>query len=202
MQSNKTTLDQVFIEKNRNSMRKIIVFLVPFLLYSCKSDTFPKPKSYLNLQYPKAEYHRISKNCPYTFDISKQATYRQHHNCWASVHYPKLKATLHMTYREVDNNLFDILKEVEKLTFKHTIKADAIQSKQFENHLKKVYSTLYKIEGNVATNIQFKATDSVRNVLAGALYFDVKPNYDSILPAISYIEKDIVRLVESLKWKN
>ncbi len=183
-------------------MKKWIVFWVLILTYSCKSDTFPKPKAYLSLQYPKADYRPVSNDCPYTFDISKQAIYREYHNCWASVRYPKLKATLHITYRKVDNNLFDILKEVEKLTFKHTIKADAIQSKQFENQIKKVYSTLYKIEGNVATNIQFKATDSVKNVLAGALYFDVKPNYDSILPAVSYIEKDIVRLVESLLWKN
>ncbi len=183
-------------------MKKIIVFLVLILIYSCKNDTFPKPKSYLSLQYPKANYYRVSNDCPYTFDISKQATYRQHHNCWASIRYPKLKATLHITYRKVDNNLFDILKEVEKLTFKHTIKADAIHSKQFENQSKKVYGTLYKIEGNVATNLQFKATDSAKNVLAGALYFDVKPNYDSILPAVSYIEKDIMQLVESLRWKN
>ncbi len=182
-------------------MKKILIVFILIGIYSCKGDTFPKPKSYLSLQYPVAHYKGISNDCPYTFEISDQATYRQHHNCWASIRYPKLRATLHITYRKVNNNLFEILKEVEKLTFEHTIKADAIQSKQYENALRNVYSTLYKIEGNVATNIQFKATDSVKNVLAGALYFDVKPNYDSILPAVTYIEKDIVKLVESLRWK-
>ena len=60
---------------------------------------------------------------------------------------------------------------------------------------------MYIIEGNVATNIQFRATDSVKHVLSGALYFYAKPNYDSIVPAIKYIEKDIMHLVETLEWK-
>ena len=60
---------------------------------------------------------------------------------------------------------------------------------------------MYVIEGSVATNIQFRVTDSVKNVLAGALYFYTKPNYDSILPAVKYIEKDIVHLVETIQWK-
>lgn len=95
----------------------------------------------------------------------------------------------------------EILTEVEKLTFKHTIKADAITPKIYENKNKRVFATLYVVEGNVATNIQFKATDSTKNVLAGALYFDVKPNYDSILPAVNYLKKDITHLMETLTWK-
>jgi hypothetical protein len=42
----------------------------------------------------------------------------------------------------------------------------------------------------------------VKNVLAGALYFYTKPNYDSILPAVKYIEKDIIHLVETIEWEN
>lgn len=175
--------------------------LVGFLLYSCKNTTIPKPKSYLNLQYPKATYQKTDSNCPYTFEISNLATFQQRSNCWATIQYPKLKASLHLTYRAVDNNLPEILTEVEKLTFKHTIKADAITPKIYENKNKRVFATLYVVEGNVATNIQFKATDSTKNVLAGALYFDVKPNYDSILPAVNYLKKDITHLMETLTWK-
>ena len=43
--------------------------------------------------------------------------------------------------------------------------------------------------------------DSVNHFLSGALYFETKPNYDSTLPAISYIQKDIMRFIESLRWK-
>lgn len=181
---------------------KITLFCISLLnFYSCDSDTLPKPKSYLALKYPKATYHKISEKCPYDFEVSNQAVLNQKSNCWATVEYPKLKAKLYITYRKVDHNLLEILKEIEELTFKHTIKADAINSKQYENRLKKIYSVLYMVEGNVASNIQFRVTDSVKNVLGGALYFDVKPNYDSITPAINYIKKDVEHLIETLHWQ-
>jgi gliding motility-associated lipoprotein GldD len=178
-----------------------VLLILTLLLFSCKDDTLPKPKSYLQLQYPENEYVKVNSQCPYTFEISKYALISFQHNCWAKIEYPNLKATIHITYRSVDGNLNEILQEVEKLTFEHTIKADAISDRAFDNIQKKVYAKLYNVDGNVATNVQFSATDSVKNVLSGALYFYAKPNYDSIVPAIKYIEKDMMRLVETLEWK-
>ncbi|MGK0308599.1 MAG: gliding motility-associated lipoprotein GldD, partial [Urechidicola sp.] len=107
------------------------------------------------------------------------------------------------TYREVNNNLEDVLREVEKLTFEHTVKADGIGVGQpFENKVSNVYGKIINVEGNVASNLQFHVTDSVKNVLYGSLYFNVKPNYDSILPSVMHIEKDIKNLMESVEWKN
>lgn len=177
------------------------IVLVAIFLGSCGGDTLPKPKSYLKLQYPVATYKNVASNCPFTFEASTYAKVEIKNNCWAKIEYPNLKATIHITYREVDNNLEDILKEVEKLTFEHTIKADAISDRPYNDIEKKVYAKLYNIEGNVATNIQFRATDSLKHVLSGALYFYAKPNYDSIVPAVKYIEKDMMKLVESLTWK-
>lgn len=177
------------------------VFLAVVFFSSCGSETLPKPKSYLKLQYPIATYKVVESDCPFTFKVSTFAKVEIKNNCWVKVEYPKLKATIHITYRSVDANLNTILKEVEKLTFEHTIKADAISDRPYNDVEKKVYAKLYNIEGNVATNIQFRATDSLKHVLSGALYFYAKPNYDSIAPAVKYIEKDIIKLVESLAWK-
>ena len=33
------------------------------------------------------------------------------------------------------------------------------------------------------------------------VYFKVKPNYDSLLPAVNYIKKDILHLMETFKWE-
>lgn len=178
-----------------------ILFILATIVISCKNETLPKPKSYLKLQYPEAVYKKIETDCPYNFEISNSSNFNLKNNCWASIEYPQIKATIHVTYREVNNNLEEILKEVEKLTFEHTIKANAINAIPYENLDKRVFAKLYNIEGDVATNIQFRATDSVKHVLSGSLYFYAKPNYDSILPAIKYIEKDIVHLVETLEWK-
>jgi len=183
-------------------MKKIIVLLfISIITISCSKETLPKPKAYLKLQYPSALYKKIETNCPYSFEVSTLTTLNFKNNCWVTINYPSLKATIYITYRKVTNNLEEILKEVEKLTFEHTVKADAIHVLPYENFSKKVFGKLYTVEGNVATNIQFRVTDSVNHVLSGALYFYVKPKYDSILPAIKYIEKDIIHLMETMEWK-
>ncbi|WP_090120278.1 gliding motility lipoprotein GldD [Lutibacter oricola] len=183
-------------------MKHLLIFAcIGLLLFSCGNDPIPKPKSYLKLEYPVNSYKKMDLQKAYSFEVSKYTQVNTRDNGWAKIEYPELKATIHITYRPVDNNLNEILKEVEKLTFEHTIKADAINSVPYENFKKKVYGKLYNVEGDVATNLQFRVTDSVNHVLSGALYFYVKPNYDSILPAINYIEKDIKHLVETLEWK-
>ncbi|MEY4085507.1 MAG: hypothetical protein RL074_1294, partial [Bacteroidota bacterium] len=52
-----------------------------------------------------------------------------------------------------------------------------------------------------ATNAQFYATDSTKHFVTGSVYFYAKPNFDSIMPATSYIKNDMQRLLETLKWK-
>lgn len=185
-------------------MKQLLVLLcLLFVFSSCEKKIYTsKKKAYLQLHYPVASYKKIQTICPYQFQISKFATYKTTKNCWATVNYPTLKATLHITYRKIDSNLDEILKEVEKLTYKHTVKADEIPTAlPYENYHKKVFGRVNNIVGNVASNVQFMATDSSKHVIAGALYFKVKPNYDSILPAIKYIEKDVKRLLETLEWK-
>ncbi|MDP2087964.1 MAG: gliding motility lipoprotein GldD [Flavobacteriaceae bacterium] len=177
-----------------------LVFSIVFI--SCKDEVYPKPKGYLKLEYPNPQYDLIQNNCNYEFEKSEFATINYKNNCWMELNYKELKATIHITYRPVNNNLESVLKEVEKLTFEHTIKADAINSQSFDNAERKVYGKIFFVEGNSASNIQFHVTDSSKNVVIGALYFYSKPHYDSIIPAVRYIEKDIRHLIETFKWKN
>ena len=44
-------------------------------------------------------------------------------------------------------------------------------------------------------------SDSVSNFFRGALYFDCKPNADSLAPAIQYIREDIIELIQTFSWK-
>ncbi len=180
----------------------IVLLILTAIILSCRGETLPKPKPYLKLQYPFPTYKKVESNCPYNFEISSFAKIKFKNNCWVSIEYPQLKAIIHITYRSINNNLDEILREVERLTYEHTIKADNIViGPSYEDYQKKVFGKLYNVEGNVASNLQFRVTDSVNHILAGALYFYVKPNYDSIVPAIKYIEKDLVHLVETVEWK-
>ena len=49
---------------------------------------------------------------------------------------------------------------------------------------------------------QFTMTDSTRNFLRGALYFNTAVQNDSLKPAIEYVKKDMMRMINSLEWKN
>ena len=182
-------------------MRNLYLFFFSLLFISCEQEIIPKPKAYLSLEYPKKAYQKLPIHRPYTFDVLKGSVLKDEQKNWLKITYPALKASIDITYREVDDNLLELLKEAEKLVFKHTLKAEEITSKDFLNTKKKVFGSMYEITGNAASQIQFHATDSTKNFIKGSLYFYTKPNYDSILPAVTYIKKDILRLMETLKWQ-
>ncbi len=182
---------------------KLLSILLGIVLVSCEGEVLPKPKGFLRLEYPEQSYQKVLSGCPYTLEISQLSMIDFENNCWAKINYPALDASIHLTYRRVNNDLEDVLKEVDRLTFEHAIKADRIdKSALYENKEKRVFGEIVNVEGDVASNIQFHVTDSIHNVLYGSLYFNVKPNYDSIYPAIRYIEKDIANLIEHVEWKD
>ena len=183
-------------------MRKILLLLLAFLLLvSCKDDVLPKPKAYLSLVYPKSNYQTLSLKRPYEFKISDKAIVKNEKKNWLKIVYPTLKASIDITYRPVKNNLKELVTEAEKLVYKHAVKAEEITTKNFEDFDKRVFGSMQEISGNAASQIQFHLTDSTTHFIKGALYFYTKPNYDSILPAVDYIKKDIMQLVETLEWK-
>ena len=180
------------------------LLFVSLTLYSCAKETLPKPKAFLRLNYENIDnnYNKIKINCPYTFEISNIANLSLDDKCWITIKYPTLKATLNITYRQVEKNLNILLLESEKLTYNHAIKAEGISSQPYDNLTNKTYGSLSEVTGNAASPLQFYLTDSIHHFVNGALYFEVQPNYDSILPAVKFIEKDIKHLMETLEWNN
>lgn len=183
--------------------KKIFLFLASCLVFltSCNNNTLPKPAAYLSLEYPEKSYKKLPLERPFSFDVLKTTTIIDEPNNWLKIKYPNLKASIDITYRPVKNNMKELISEAEKLVFKHAVKAEQIIPKDFTNYEKRVFGSLYEITGNAASHLQFHATDSTKNFIKGSLYFYAKPNYDSILPAVDYIKKDILRLVESLEWE-
>ena len=179
----------------------IFLFIIGLALVSCKEDVLPNPKAYLSLRYETPIYQQVKEIQPYAFEASLKAVVMLQKEHWAQINYPNLKASINITYRPIQNNLKELLLEAEKLVFKHTVKAEQIGTKDFIDAEKRVFGTLYEITGNAASQIQFHLTDSTSHFIKGALYFYAKPNYDSILPAVAYIKKDIVRLIETMEWK-
>ena len=182
-------------------MKHSLIFLLFIVfLMGCKEDVLPKPKAMLRLDYP--ETGTVVLQMPdYTFEYNKQAKLKIKNDESLIVDYPTMRANIFITYKKVDGNLDKLLSDAQKLTYEHVVKADGIQPKDFVNTEDHVYGTFYNVKGNAASPAQFYLTDSVRHFVTGSLYFSVKPNYDSVLPAAAYLERDIRRIMESLRWK-
>ncbi|MBL4652406.1 MAG: gliding motility lipoprotein GldD [Flavobacteriales bacterium] len=192
------------MKKLRN--RTLIVFCV-FCLFSCEEEYSPKPLGYFRIDLPEHTYKHFSpENCPYSFDINKRAFIDQSRTkdtepCWVNVHYPRFKSTIHISYKEVKGDLKQFLEDSRTLVYKHTAKASDIQERLVINDSSKVYGLVYFLEGNAASSMQFYLTDSTNHFLRGALYFNAKPNPDSIAPVQEFIRQDIIHFIESFKWK-
>ena len=59
----------------------------------------------------------------------------------------------------------------------------------------------YELGGNTATALQFYVTDSNRHFMRGSLYFNTKPNRDSLRPAIQFLKKDMLKMIRTLEWQ-
>lgn len=173
---------------------------------SCKKKYTPKPKAYFRIDFPEKEYQNWDAAFPFSFDqlsmtkIVKDPS-KGAEKYWINIKYPEYRANIHLSYKTIDHNLEEYLEDSRKLAYKHSIVADAIAEQIYINREENVYGMIYRITGNAASSIQFTATDSTEHFLRGALYFQERPNRDSLAPVINFIDKDIVRLMESLKWK-
>ncbi|PAM93548.1 gliding motility lipoprotein GldD, partial [Flavobacterium sp. IR1] len=63
------------------------------------------------------------------------------------------------------------------------------------------YGMFYEVSGDAASQAQFYLTDSVSHFMTGSVYFRAQPNYDSILPAATYLKNDMRHLMETVNWK-
>lgn len=185
----------------KKSFSYALFLVVLGCLFSCKEDVLPKPSAHLRLDYQLADYMQFNSNCPFIFDVNSDGKVTQTDGCNLSINYPKMKATIYLTYKPVNNNIDLLLRDAQKLTYEHVIKADDIIEQPFVNRDHGVYGMFYQVNGNAATNAQFYVTDSTRHFIDCSVYFYAKPNFDSIMPAASYISNDLQHMMESFRWK-
>lgn len=180
-----------------------LIFLL--VIVSCKEDYSLKPVGHVRLEYPDPVYRQFNSDCKYTFEFSNHAQPKQKGDevCWYIFNYPKMKANIYLTYFQINGkeDLAVKIKDSERLVHEQTVKASYISPRQFIFEDKKVYGTLFELGGESAINLQFHATDSTKNLISGSVYFSTPPKFDSLQPAINYIKKDVIHLIETLKWK-
>lgn len=190
----------------RTRQYHMIILLLMLLALACQRSYTPKPRGFLRIDFPAREYVLFDSVCPYTFEYPSYGkivpdTDYMTEPCWINIDFPDFDGIIHISYKEVNQNLNDFIEDSRALTYKHTIKADAIKETVYSNPELEVHGILYDIKGNAASNIQFYLTDSNAHFLRGSLYFNVQPDKDSLAPVISFFREDIIHLVESFAWK-
>ena len=184
-------------------------FLIALIISSCSRDYQPKPKGYNRLTLPPLEYQLSPDSLPYQFEYSKHARllrdsswFSERH--WVEIYYPELKANIHITYKRL-NNREDFLKELlddsYNLTSKQQIKASGIDELITVTPSGKT-AVIAEITGEVPSQFQFTMTDSSRNFLRGALYFNTRVHNDSLAPAIDFMKKETLHFINTLQWKS
>jgi gliding motility-associated lipoprotein GldD len=191
---------------------KYCLCLVFAFLFSCNNTQTPKPRGFFRIDFPHKEYRFTNINVPYKFSVPVYSSItpdpdNPEKKNWINVTIPQNKAEVHISYYNLRENnncnelfLYKLMEETRTLAYKHSVKANAIKEQLFINKEKKVYGTVYKIEGNAASPFQFFLTDSINHFIRGALYIRATPDIDSLKPVIDFLEKDIIRLIETTTW--
>lgn len=194
---------------NRKTVFFILIIALSAAFVSCDEDEeifSPKPRGYFRINFPEKKYRVYDSICPYKFEIPVYAQMKQDkHNgaepCWLNLEFPKYKATVHLSYKEVNKNIATYLEDSHNFANKHQVKATGLDEIAVIRDSAKVYGLVFDIEGNTASSVQFYLTDSTRHFLRGALYFNSIPNIDSLRIVVDFIKKDILHLINTTSWK-
>ncbi|MCY4780937.1 gliding motility lipoprotein GldD [Sphingobacterium sp. UT-1RO-CII-1] len=188
---------------------KILVFLLLISFTACNNADFsPKPRGFYRISFPEKTYLSIKEDLPYSFEIPSYATLNIDssegtNRYWKNLDFPTFNATLHISYFPISSkaNLNQLTEDARTFAFKHSAKASAIDQITINKTHKNVYGLTYLIKGNTASNLQFFLTDSTNKYLRAALYFNEKPNLDSIQPVLDFLRRDIDHIVDTFEWK-
>ena len=192
-------------------LKFVLIFFLLIGFLSCQNSYTPKPRGYFRIDLPAKGYDTLPAGFPFRFLVPKYAELSRYSGRfvadgqsedWLNVDFPDFSAHIHLTYKNVEENLGELIEDAHAFAYKHSIKADAIVQSRFMYSVSEVYGIVYQIKGNTASSLQFFCTDSTRHFLRGALYFDTEPNKDSLAPVIEFLGKDIKILIESLEWEH
>ncbi|MGG9961714.1 hypothetical protein [Ferruginibacter sp. SUN106] len=199
------------------------------LLLSCNSTYTSKKKGYFKVDFPERKYVTFQQEgFPYTFEypdyaaIIKDSTFfdsNPENPYWINIDFPQFGGRVFLSYKIIGG------KAVYKLKQANGSYKDSTGINRFDNMVSDAYNLtnknqaitnsikdsvmhtpngvtgiFFKVGGNAATAKQFFLSDTTKNFLRGALYFDVTPNADSLRPVQDFLQKDIEHMINTFRW--
>ncbi len=195
--------------------RKLVpVIILLIWVGGCRPPIYPpKPPGYYKIDTPAEHKYQVFDRAgfPYTFEYPVYATieddtaFKEEHAdnpYWININFPSLAGSVNITYKTINAKqpLSYLVQKAYDMSFFHHQKTGYIDPSYFDNG-NNVSGVIYSLGGDAATKYQFTATDSVRHFMRGALYFDVTPNADSLKPAYDFLERDILHMLYTMRWR-
>ncbi len=198
-------------------MRLLLLSIVLMLTIACSEDRIPipKPRMYPKVTYPERNYVSFDKNyCAFSFEYPDYMKFEKDsmlinqaakHPCWFTMQLPSLYGSIHFTYTDiggdsVDQKLFDVLSDSYILSEKHNIKATGRTTEDFIDKDRNLYAITFSVDGDVASPYHFRLTDSLNHAVWASLYFNTKPNADSMAPIVAFVKEDLEKVINTFEW--
>jgi gliding motility-associated lipoprotein GldD len=183
----------------------LIIIFTALIFVSCQDTPVPKPRGYFKIHLPEKKYVIYDSPCPFTAEIPTYSKVEvissgSMDSCWFNISFPRMRAKIHFTYLSLSDNLEKYMEDAYQFAFKHEMKANNIHRSAIHLPENDVNGLIYDLTGNVATSLQFFATDSSDHFLRGALYFSNRPNEDSIAPVQEFIREDVMHFLKTIEW--
>lgn len=214
-----------------NKFVHVILGSLLLLLMACNSNYTSRKKGYFKIDLPEHQYQVFNKqDFPYSFEYPVYATVVQdstyfdstpENNYWINLDFPAFNARLFMSYKIIGGlapykikqadgsykdslgvNQFDLMvNDAFNLTNKNDVIASSIKDSLIRNP-NGISGVFFKVGGNAATASQFFLSDTTKNFIRGALYFDATPNADSLRPVQEFLRKDLEHLISTFEFKS
>lgn len=193
--------------------RLTLLLLIVFVFGACTDDAqlSPRPRAYPKVLYPDTQLATFSlADCPLRFEYPSYMQPHQEtsyfdepppHPCWFDLHIPDWNADIHCTYSPVTGpgQFQQLVQDAFRLAGEQNKRASYIED--FQIQLPGKGGMAFNMEGPSASPFQFFLTDSTRHFLRGSLYFNTRPNPDSLAPMVDFVKSDLLRIIESLEWE-
>lgn len=173
------------------------------LLAGCGYDPVPKEKAYFRIDLPEQEFVAWQGEC---FDAqlpaySAMAQHKSGERCWQDWKFDDQRAQVYLTYKSVNGDLGRLIEDAHDFKGKHQSKAVRIKSDRVLRDSSRVFGTVFTVDGDVASPMVFYLTDSTSRFLYGSLYFNCRPNADSLAPLTERLRSDIEHFAATLEWR-
>lgn len=190
----------------------MVFVLFGVFVHACNSPYTANPRGYFKVEFPEKEYRLFDQpGYPYSFEypvystVIKDSTFfgeETENPWWINIDFPRFQGKIYLSYKQVGPNKFEkLVNDAFNLTYKHTQKADALNDSLMHTPAG-INGMFFDVSGDVATAYQFFLTDSTKNFIRGALYFEATPNKDSIAPINNFVAEDMRHLINTFRWKD